>query len=160
MGRGKSYDYRKGLREFADSRIRERYLYAERITAVYGEGPTSTGEWTPAVDVYETPEALVLVAEVAGLSREEIRLEVSGKNLTLRGFRPFARTGIAPENYYRMEFSYGNFERSFTLPVPVREEDVKASLRGGVLTVTVPLSPERETRKIKIDREREGGERR
>jgi HSP20 family molecular chaperone IbpA len=146
MGQGKTFNYRKNLKEFAKSHLRERHLYVERITAVYGAGSTSTGEWTPAVDVYETRNSLVLVAEVAGLRQEDLHLEVSGSMLTLKGFRPFAPTGVSPENYYRMEFSYGNFERSFTLPCAVREENIKALLSDGVLTVTIPLASSGENR--------------
>jgi HSP20 family protein len=157
MGQGKTFNYRKNLKEFAKSHLRERHLYVERITAVYGEGPTSTGEWTPAVDVYEIGNCIVLVAEVAGLRREDLRLEASGNVLTLKGFRPFAPTGVSPENYYRMELSYGNFERSFTLPCAVREENIEALLSDGVLTVTIPLAPVGENREIVPGEEQGGG---
>ena len=65
----------------------------------------------------------------------DLGVEVRGRVVTLRGSRPFTRKGISSENYYRMERSYGTFERSFTLPCDVSDSQVKAVLRDGVLTV-------------------------
>ena len=52
MGQGKNFDYRKFLRNLEELKFREQHLNAERVTAVFGGGMTSTGEWTPAIDVY------------------------------------------------------------------------------------------------------------
>lgn len=138
MGQGRVFNYKKFLKNIEELKFRERHLYAERVTAVYGGGTTSTGEWTPAVDVFETKENFFLVAEVAGLSEEDVRIEVAENIVTLRGERPFTRRGVSSEHYYRMEFSYGSFERSFTLPCAVDASDVKAVLRDGILTVELP----------------------
>lgn len=144
------YDYRKFLREFEEFRIRARHLFEERVSAVSGVGPTSTGEWTPAVDVYETGDRVVLVAEVAGVRLEDVRLEVLGRVLTLRGERSLAgRRG--GEQYQRMEFSSGAFERAFALPYPVVEDQVAAVLRDGVLTVTLPRRGRPQERRIAIE---------
>lgn len=153
MGQGKTFDYKKILKDLEEVRAGEGLLFAGRITAVYGGGPTSTGEWTPAVDVYETSDSLVLVAEVPGLRQEDMRLEVAGNVLTLKGSRPFNRQGVPAENYYRMEFSYGNFERSFTLPSAVREGDVEAVLKDGVLKVRLLLADAVHGRKIEVSEE-------
>ena len=140
MGQGKNFDYRKFLRNLEELKFREQHLYAERVTAVFGGGMTSTGEWTPAIDVYETKESFFLVAEVAGLNEEDIRIEVAENIVALKGERPFTRKGVSSENYYRMEFSYGSFERSFTLPCAVDASEVKAVLKDGILTVKLPRS--------------------
>ena len=102
------------------------------------------------MDVYEAEDCLVIVAEVAGLRQEDIRLEVAGNVLTLRGHRPFARTGISSENYYRMEFAYGAFERSFALPRAVVEDSVEAVLKDGVLTIRLPLADVFQSREIEV----------
>jgi len=138
MGQGRIFNYKKFLKNIEELKFRERHLYAERVTAIYGGGATSTGEWTPAVDVFETKENFFLVAEVAGLGEEDVRIEVAENVVTLRGERPFTRKGVSSEHYYRMEFSYGSFERSFTLPCAVDASDVKAVLRDGILTVELP----------------------
>jgi HSP20 family protein len=144
------YDHRKFLKEFDELKVRVRHLFEERVSAVYSGGPTSTGEWTPAVDVYETQDRVYLVAEVAGVGLRDIRIEVLGNVLTLKGVRTFGKKGIVSENYHRMEFSYGSFERSFTLPYPVAESGVRAVLKDGVLQVTLPRGDDRKEMKIKI----------
>lgn len=131
-------EYDKFLEDFEEFRLRVRTLFKERVSAVYGGGPTSTGEWTPAVDVYETKDRIYLVAEVAGVGLDDVGIEVLGNVLTISGSRPFERKGLSPENYHRMELSYGTFERSFTLPYPVEESQIEAVLSDGVLTVTLP----------------------
>lgn len=150
MGHGKDFDYRKLLRDLENLRFHEGRLYAERVTAAYGGG-SSTGEWTPAVDLYEEGDCYYLVAEVAGVTQSDVALEVAGRVLTLRGQRTFSARGVSSENYYRMECSYGSFERSFTLPKAVEESGVEALLRDGVLTVKLPRAATgKERRKIEV----------
>ena len=152
MGQGKIFDYRKFLRSLEELKFREQHLYAERVTAVYGGGVTSTGEWTPAVDLCEEGDCYYLVAEVAGVNQSEVALEVAGRELTLRGQRTFSAKGVSSENYYRMECSYGSFERSFTLPKAVEESGVEALLRDGILRVKLPqASAGTERRKIEVN---------
>lgn len=130
------YDYSRFLREFEEFRIRARHLFEGRHLAAGGRA--GAGEWEPAVDVYETADSVVVAAEIAGVRREDVSIEVAGDVLTLRGARPFGRTGAGPESYLRMEVPSGAFERSFRLPWPVAEEGVEAVLRDGVLTVRIP----------------------
>lgn len=143
-------DYRKFLRDFEEFRIRARHLFEERVSALYGGGPTSSGEWTPAVDVYETADRLVLVAELAAVQLEDVRIEVVGNILTVRGERPFERKGFSAEHCRRMEIGYGRFERSFTLPYPVRADGIEAVLRDGVLTVSLPREAAPPSRRISV----------
>ena len=134
-------EYRKFLQEFEEFRIRARHLFEERACASFGGGgPTSSGEWTPAVDVYEAADRIVLTAEIAGVSREDVVIEALGTVLTLRGSRPPGRAGAEDERCLRMEMQSGCFERSFALPCEVDSDGVEAVLRDGVLTVTVPRS--------------------
>ncbi len=93
--------------------------------------------WCPAVDIYETEEALVLAAEVPGVDRDEIRVEVSGDLLVLRGERAI-HTSDAELSYYRVERPKGGFRRSFRLPAGVRSDEVRATYRDGVLEVLLP----------------------
>jgi HSP20 family protein len=141
-----AYDYRQFLREFEAFRIRARHLFEDRAPV----SPPGAAAWTPSVDVYEEDGRLVLVAELAGVRLEDVRIEVAGSALILRGDRPFERTGLPPESCVRMEFGYGPFERTFTLPWPVDSEGVEARLRDGVLTVTMPPSPAGRGRRIAI----------
>ena len=148
---GLVHDYKKFLREFEEFRIRARHLFVERLGSVSGGGAVVSGEWVPAVDVYETAEQIVLTAEIAGVRREDVSIEVLDNVLTLRGTRPPGRAGVGVESYLRMEVASGGFERAFTLPCPVVAERVEAVLRDGVLTVTLPRRDQPDGRRIAVE---------
>ncbi len=110
----------------------------------FSPGPSG---WVPPVDLHETPDRYVLVAEVSGLRREDVRIVVKDGRLTLsgaRGERP------ACEQYHRIERGHGTFSRTFQLPLPVDVAAVTADLSAGVLTVTVPKIPDAPARRIRI----------
>jgi HSP20 family protein len=115
------------------------------------------GSWVPAVNVEERADELVLTAEVPGMSREDIDIEIENNILTIRGEKSHEHEqGDDEKRYHVWERSYGSFQRSFTLPRTVRGDDIKAEYRDGVLTVRMPKSAEAKSRKIAIG---EGGER-
>lgn len=93
--------------------------------------------WTPACDVYETPNSFVLKAETPGMSMEDIALEVSSNTVTLVGARK-KRREVSDESYHRVERNYGKFIRNFILPFNVDENNVSATLKDGLLTVVIP----------------------
>ena len=96
--------------------------------------------WTPAVDLYETPDRFVLSLELPGLSRDHIKIEIQQDTLVVRGERPVRHEDGA--RYHRVERGHGAFARSFQLPHPVDVEAVEAEFLDGVLTVVVPkLAP-------------------
>jgi HSP20 family protein len=150
-GEGLVHDYKKFLQEFEEFRIRARHLFEERHHVAFGEGSAASGEWMPAIDICETADRIVLTAEIAGVRREDVNIEVLGNVLTLRGSRPPGRAGVAVESYLRMEVASGGFERSFTLPCPVAAEQVEAVLRDGVLTVTIPRLDQPGGRRIAVE---------
>ncbi len=106
----------------------------------YG-GSSDAGTWSPAVDIYETSDRLVVMAELPGLSPSEIDVRISGNTLTLRGERKLEK-GVQQENYHRIERSYGTFSRSFPLPPGVKASEVKADYRLGILQIELPKSLE------------------
>jgi len=106
--------------------------------------------WAPAVDMYETKDELVVVAELPGLSEKDIHLSITGDVLTLRGERRWTQEA-KQESYYRGERWFGKFERTLPLPIPVQASDVKASYRDGVLTITLPKADEIKAKEITID---------
>lgn len=117
-------------------------------------GSWGTGEnlrqWSPVIDVSETPEAVTLRLEVPGLSREQLKIAVENHTLTLRGEKT-QETSSENETFHRTERSFGAFERSFSLPSYVDTENVKASLQDGVLVVTLPRREQAKAREISID---------
>ena len=112
---------------------------------------TDAPGWTPPVDLYETAHEFVLTAELPGLSRDQIEIHVEDTRVIIRG----ARSGVSPrdiscEQYHRVERGHGSFSRGFSLPEPIDVEAVAADLKDGILTVTIPKSRDRATRRIDV----------
>jgi len=109
----------------------------------------STGPqgWTPAVDLCETADTFVVTAELPGLTREQVRIEVHDGRLTLHGRRD-AR--VPCEQYHQVERGHVEFSRSFALPASVDAERIAADLRHGVLTITVPKRPDLGPRRVDV----------
>jgi HSP20 family protein len=94
--------------------------------------------WAPAVDLCETAEAFIFTAELPGLSREQVRIDVHENRLTLQGRRD-AR--VSCDKYHQVERGHGEFLRHFVLPHPVNADSITADLTDGILTITVPKLP-------------------
>ncbi len=104
--------------------------------------------WTPAVDLYETADRFVVSVELPSLQRDDIRIDTQEQTLVIRGERPCQTPGDA--RFLRVERGHGAFVRSFSLPQPIRAEEISAEFRNGVLTVLVPKTLP-QTRRITID---------
>jgi len=105
--------------------------------------------WTPVVDVKETPTELTFIAELPGMNEKDVEVEFLGDVLTVRGKREFVDEQ-RKDDYVRIERNYGSFMRSFTLYVPVKSDEIKASFQNGLLTVIVPKAESRPAKKIKV----------
>jgi HSP20 family protein len=116
----------------------------ERIHRLSG---TDEAGWMPPVDIYETEDRYVVTAEVAGLSRDDLQIQVQEGKLTLRGERQAAEQSSV--RYERVERGHGRFARAFVLPHAVDASAVTADLQNGVLTITVPKRSDR--RQVEID---------
>jgi HSP20 family protein len=104
------------------------------IGVAIADADAASGVWSPAVDLSETPEAYFLVAELPGLDRADVTLEVAERRVVLSGSRR-AMDGAA---YLRMERGTGPFRRVFELGAPVDAEAVEARFERGVLTARLP----------------------
>ena len=113
----------------------------ERLAA---HGPQG---WAPAVDLCETADAFIFTAELPGLSREQVRIDVHENRLTLQGRRD-ARVNC--DKYQQVERGHGEFMRTFVLPLPVNAEGVKADLVDGILTISVPKMPVDAPRRVDV----------
>ena len=99
-------------------------------------GTEDSPGWTPAVDLYETADRFVLSIELPGLTRDQIKIDIEHETVTVRGERPVRHEeGF---HFHRVERGHGAFSRSFPLPQPVRDDEIQADFRDGVLTVVVP----------------------
>jgi len=105
--------------------------------------------WLPAVDVFDTKEAVVLKAELAGMKPDDIQIEVDDNVLTLKGERTFTET-LDEERFYRVERRYGTFQRSLALPQGVKPDEIRATYEDGVLEVTVPKAEAEKPRRIEV----------
>jgi HSP20 family protein len=111
-------------------------------------------EWSPAVDVFEARDCLLVVVEVPGLSPESLRLVFRERELVLAGERRARRAG-AGSTFLCLERPHGRFERSIPIDVPVDVARARATLAGGILTVTLPRLRERRGRETVVPIERE-----
>ena len=103
--------------------------------------------WAPAVDLCETTEAFIFTAELPGLSREQVRIDVQDNRVTLAGRR---EARVSCEQYHQVERGHGEFMRTFVLPQPVNADGVTADLSDGVLTITVPKQPVDAPRRVVV----------
>jgi HSP20 family protein len=103
----------------------------------------------PAVDVVETAEALIVKAQVPGVSKENLSLEVSAESLTLKG--ESKAEAAVERRYHLQEICYGVFARTVSFPVRVEGDKAAAVLKDGVLQVTVPKSPQVKGNPVKIE---------
>ena len=104
---------------------------------------------TPPVDVEETADGYVFRADLPGIEPKDVKITVHGDTLTLRGERK-REDRKNDGSRYRVERSYGAFERSFQLGMPVRADQVKASYKNGVLEIHVPKAEEAKLREIEV----------
>jgi HSP20 family protein len=102
-----------------------------------------------AVDVYETKERLVVKGRVAGVNKSDLDVSISDNTLTVRGtLNAGEEEGV--ENYFLQECYWGEFSRSLVLPVPVKEEEIEAVLKDGVLTISFTKLKQDTVKKIQV----------
>lgn len=102
-----------------------------------------------AVDVYETKERLVVKARTAGVNKNDLDVSIADNQLTIRGTLS-AGNEDEVENYFLQECYWGEFSRTIALPVPVKEEDIEAVLKDGVLTVSFGKLEQNTVKKIQV----------
>lgn len=109
--------------------------------------------WKPPVNIYETGEAITIVAELAGVKDEDIHLEVSRRMVKIAGER-MERSRGEGSRYRLAEITYGHFERTLSLSIPIDTDGVTATYNDGMLEIHIPkLPPERGMRRIIIQSE-------
>jgi len=131
---------------------RMNHLFDHALSRTRGddkEGLTAS-MWSPAVDIFETPDSIVMKAELPGVSRDNIDIQVQDNTLTLKGERK-SEHEVKEENYLRVERSYGAFQRTFNLPTGVQQGKIRAVFKDGVLEVTMPKAEEAKPTQVKID---------
>jgi HSP20 family protein len=110
----------------------------------------ATGNFVPAVDVYEDGQKLVLKLEVPGIKQEDMDVRVENQTLTVKGERKF-ESQEKEENFHRIERRFGSFARSFTLPTTVDTGSVSATYENGVLTIQLAKKEAAKPKQVKIE---------
>ena len=138
--------------------FRDLSILQERMNRVFedaagrgwkGEEPSPTTSWSPAVDIYETDNQIMVQAELPGIEKKDIALQLENNVLTLKGERRFEKE-TKQENYHRIERSYGGFSRAFTIPTIVDEEKIRADYKDGILKIELPKKEQVKSKQIKI----------
>jgi HSP20 family protein len=136
--------------------FRDLAVLQDRVNRLLGDAYGAREEgvlssWVPAVDIFENEKKeLVLKAELPDVKKEDVAVTVENNTLTLSGERK-ADTEVRKEHYHRIERSFGNFSRSFSLPATVDTGKIGADFKHGVLTVRLPFRDEAKPRSISID---------
>lgn len=112
--------------------------------------PASEQPWSPAVDIQETENAIVVKADLPEVNEKELDIQIENGTLSLKGERKFEKGETGKGGYHRIERSYGSFSRYFSLPETVDAEKVQAEYKNGTLTVTLPKKEAAKPRSIKV----------
>ncbi len=105
--------------------------------------------WTPAVDIAEHENEFVVKLELPGVDKNDVRITMQDNVLTVRGQKKQEKES-KDSSYHRIERSYGSFQRSFTLPAPVKSDKIDAVFKDGMLTVSLPKSEEAKPKQIEV----------
>ena len=124
-------------------------LFEEDLRREGEDSPMSDRCWAPATDIYETEEEYVFKLELAGVSKEDIKVEMEGDKLSISGNRK-EETEVKKDNYHRVERVCGSFARTFQLPKNADGEKVKANMKDGILELRIPKKEEAKAKSIPI----------
>jgi HSP20 family protein len=128
------------------------FLYPNRLNRLFEpflDEALPLTNWVPACDIYETDKDIILKAELPGLNKEEVFVSIENNVLMLRGERKF-NDEVKRENFHRVERTYGEFLRTFTLPAFVDTSKILAEFKDGLLMVTLPKREEAKPKQIEV----------
>lgn len=124
-------------------------VFEDAFTRFLNE-PQTNRPWTPAVDIFETENDLVLKADLPDVDQKDIDVRVENQTLTIAGQRKFEKQESG-KGFHRIERSYGNFVRSFAVPNSFNTEEIAAEYKNGVLTVKLPKKEAAKPRQVKVE---------
>jgi HSP20 family protein len=138
-------------RDPIETMMRLQYDFARALNprAAQPREHVSSRVWSPAVDVYEDSDAIVIRADLPGVNESDIDIEMTGDTLTIRGERKFEDEANR-DKYIRVERQFGSFQRSFTIGIPVEADKVRANYRNGILELTVPKAEVTKPKKVLV----------
>jgi len=113
------------------------------------DGRLSMWNGYPTVDIYDNDENIVITAELPGINKTDIVIDVKDRVLTLKGERSFDNE-VKEEKYYCRERTFGKFQRAFRLPADVDPEKINADYKDGILKIDIPKPEEQKPKKITV----------
>ena len=116
---------------------------------VRGDSRLSMWNWNPRVDIYDNDENIVIKAELPGIDKKDIVIDVKDGLLVLKGERSFDNE-VKEEKYYCRERMFGKFERVFRLPADVDPEKISANYKDGILKIDIPKPEEQKPKQITV----------
>ena len=115
----------------------------------FDNGDLELTHWYPMVDIIDKDNEIVIKAELPGMEKKDITIDIKDRILTLKGERKYDNE-VNDKNYYRRERAFGKFERSFSLPDGLDPEKIKADYKDGLLSVEIPKPEKVKPKKITI----------
>ena len=125
-------------------------LFSDAFPRTLIDDDMTLGTWKPVVDIYDKEGSIVIHAELPGIAKENVSIEVKENILTLKGERAETKE-VSEDKYFRKERSFGSFYRAFTLPAAINPESIKASFKDGVLEIEIPKPEEQRPKQISIN---------
>ena len=108
------------------------------------------GNWAPAIDIYDSNDNLMIRADIPGMEKKDIEVIIHGDTLIIKGEKKIEKN-VKEDDYIRAERFYGNFNRSFTIPVLVDQNKVNATYKNGVLELILPKKEEEKPKQITVN---------
>ena len=121
------------------------HFFERAPTAMFGDG----GTFEPAVEIADTKDNIVVKAQVPGVSKDNLHIDIRDDYLTLKGEMKEEKT-TEEQRFHRKEFRYGAFARTIPLPTAVKADQAAAQLKDGVLTITLPKGEQSKAKQIPI----------
>ncbi|MCP3852961.1 MAG: Hsp20/alpha crystallin family protein [Gammaproteobacteria bacterium] len=126
----------------------DRYSRSSRKTLANTDDRSfEVGDWMPVVDIEETEDAFAIKAELPGVEKDDVSINIDKGILTIKGEK---KTETEDKKRHRIECSYGSFVRSFTLPQSVKVDEVQAEYNNGILNLNIPKSEEAKPKEIEV----------
>ncbi len=137
------------MREMTTMHDRFNRMFSDMFPSTWFDEEMRLNNWHPAVDIYDQDDKVVIKAELPGVDKKDINVDLKDRVLTLRGERSH-ESEVKEEKFYRKERAYGKFERSFTLPAGLDPEKISADFKDGVLKIEIPKPEEEKPKKIAV----------
>jgi len=138
------------MREMSDLRHRVNRMFSDmRYPASLENQEPMQWNWNPVVDIFDNDESIVIKAELPGVEKKDIHIDVKDRLLILKGERSTEKE-VKEEKYYRRERSFGSFQRSFTLPVDVDVDKIAATYADGLLNIEIPKPETQKPKQITV----------